>query len=69
MKNVFENVPDDEMRFLYEQILAGRDTALRPRCMDPYIHQVMQLFSLTFGQAWRSAEQMFFEEIAKRYFK
>lgn len=38
MKNVFENVPDDEMRFLYEQILAGRDTALRPRCMDPYIH-------------------------------
>ena len=68
MDNIFKNQSKEQLRYLYEQILIGREDGLRPRCLDDYIRKVQSIYPLTFGEAWRYTENLFWEEIAKRYF-
>lgn len=68
MDNIFENESKEQLGYLYEQILEGRESGLRPRCLDDYIRKVQSNYPLTFGESWRYTEQLFWEEIAKRYF-
>lgn len=68
MENIFEKVPKEQLKYLYEQILDGKDKGLRPRCLDDYIHEVKSKYPLSFGEAWKYTEELFWEEVAKRYF-
>lgn len=67
---VFQEESDDELCYIYKQILKGRDDGLRPRCLDKYIEKVRKVYStLSFAEAWRHTEKLFWDEIGKRYFE
>lgn len=69
IQELFQNVDDTEMKNLYEAILRAREEGLRARELDPYITKVVERYpSLTFGEAWRMVEPVFFEEVTRRYF-
>lgn len=68
MKNVFENESYETLKVLYDDILKEREEGLRPHSLDKYIDQVQKVYPLTMGEAWRYAENMFWEEIGRRYF-
>lgn len=66
---IFKNEPDARMKELYLDIRNGREEGLRPRSLDPYIKDVREhLPHLTFGEAWKYTEQLFWEEVAHRFF-
>lgn len=65
---IFEDVSDMQMKYLYEQILQGREYGLRPRCLDEYIREVQKAYKMSFGEAWSYAEKLFWDEVGKRYF-
>ena len=68
MKNVFENESYDVLKTVYNDILTAREEALRPHSLDKYIEQGMEAYPLSLGDAWRYTENMFWEEIGRRYF-
>ena len=68
MKNVFENESYDVLKTVYNDILTAREEALRQHSLDTYIEQVMEAYPLSLGDAWRYTENMFWEEIGRRYF-
>ena len=68
-KNVFRSVPDEEMKFLYTQIIESRETGLRPKCLDDFIVKFQELYPLPTASAWKYAEESFFNEVARRYFE
>lgn len=65
---IFEDVSDMQMKYLYEQILQGREDGLRPRCLDEYIREVQKAYRMDFGESWRHTEKLFWDEVGKRYF-
>lgn len=68
MKNVFENESYETLKSLYNDILKEREEGLRPHSLDTYIEQVQKTYPLTMGEAWRYTENMFWEEVGRRYF-
>lgn len=68
MDELFKNVSDEQLNFIYRKILAGRAEGLRPRCLDEYIRKVQEFFPLTFSEAWSYAEKAFWDEVGRRYF-
>lgn len=67
---IFRDVNDDELRYIYEQILKGRREGVRPRCLERYIKKVREAYpTLDFGEAWRYAEGLFWVEVGRRYFE
>lgn len=68
MKNVFEDEPYDILKSLYDDILTNRNDGLRPRSLDKYIEQIQNIYPLNLGEAWRYTENMFWEEVGRRYF-
>lgn len=66
---IFKNEPAARMKELYLDILNGREEGLRPRSLDPYIKEARErLPQSTFAEAWRYTEQLFWEEVACRFF-
>lgn len=66
---ISKNEPDARMKELYPDIWDGREEGLRPGSLDPHIKEVRnQLPKLTFGEAWRYTEQLFWEDVAHRFF-
>lgn len=68
IENVFSGLTLEELKVLYAGILEAREEGLRPRILDKYIRQVQAKYPLSFGEAWKYTEQLFWEEIAKRFF-
>lgn len=68
-KKIFSELTSDELKTLYAEILKAREEGLRPRVLDKYIRQVQAIYPLTFGEAWKHTEQLFWEEAAKRFFE
>ena len=68
IENVFSGLTLEELKVLYAGILEAREEGIRPRILDEYIRQIKEKYPLSFGEAWRDTEQLFWEEIAKRFF-
>lgn len=68
MEELFKDASDSQLKFLYEQILAGRIEGLRPKCLDEYIRQVQKVYHMDFGEAWRHTEKLFWDEVGRRHF-
>lgn len=68
IENVFSGLTFEELKVLYAGILEAREEGIRPRILDEYIRQIKEKYPLSFGEAWRYTEQLFWEEIAKRFF-
>lgn len=68
VNELFKSVEDTELKHIRDEIYKGREEGLRPRILDPYIQKVRYLFSFTLVDAWRYVEQLFWEEVGRRYF-
>ena len=68
MKNVFENESYKTLKILYHVILQKRKEGLRPYYLDKYIKEVQNIYPLDTVEAWRYVENMFWEEVGRRYF-
>lgn len=69
MRNPFEDKTDNNLKSIYEEILIAREEGLRPRILDPYIQKVRDTYNLSVLEGWKFTEQLFWEEVAKRYFE
>lgn len=73
MKNnlkVFENVTNEELLDIYKDIIGSKELGIRPRTTDKYAQQIKEICHFeTFSDATDFVINIFFEEIAMRYFK
>ena len=69
MKNLFENVTDNNLKSIYEEILIAREEGLRPRILDPYIQKVRDVYNLSVSGGKKITEELVWEEVARRYFE
>lgn len=67
--NMFAALDKKELREIYDAIAVSREEGMRPRILDEYIRQVREVYPLSVGEAWKYTEQLFWEEIALRFFK
>lgn len=68
VNELFKGVDDTELKHIRDEIYKGREEGLRPRLLDPYIQKVRKIYSFTIVDAWKYVEQLFWEEVARRYF-
>ena len=60
---------DGNLAVIYKDILRSREAGLRPRTLDSYARQLMEICHYDMiGQANDFAKELFFDEVAKRYF-
>lgn len=73
MKNVFDlfcNTTDEEMLIIYKDVLKSADEGLRARSLDSFSLKLKEICHFEMmSQAAGFAEELFFKEIAKRYFR
>lgn len=69
MKNPFEDKTDEELKYIYEEIIKAREEGLRPRILDSYIQEIRNNYPLNVAEGWKFTEQLFWEEVARRYFE
>lgn len=69
IEDIFKNVSEAQLKIIYEQIIAGREEGLRPRILDNYIREVRKAYELSFGEAWKYTEKLFWDEVGRRYFR
>lgn len=66
---IFEDLSYEELKKIYEDMLASTKEGLRPRSLDPYIEQVKEQFGLsTIVDAWKYTEGLFNDEVSRRFF-
>ena len=66
---IFEDLTYEELKKIYEDMLASTKEGLRPRSLDPYIERVKEQFSLsTIADAWKYTEDLFYDEVSRRFF-
>jgi hypothetical protein len=67
---IFIEVPVQEMFEMYQDIIESKEAGLRPRSLDPYAKRLKEICHFEMiSQATDFAVELFYEEIAKRYFK
>lgn len=69
MENLFSNLTNEELKRLNDDRLKAKEEGLRPRSFDPYIAKIRECYPLDVGNGWSFAEDLFFEEICKRFFE
>ena len=70
MFDIFDNVSDIELKNIFEDIAESRNCGNRPRSLDSYYNEVMNLCKMkTIGEAIPLTDRLFYDEVAKRYFK
>ena len=67
--DIFAEIPNLEMKKLYEDILQSREEGLRPLSLDPFVTRLKEIccFEST-SDAIQFAQDLFYKEVAKRYF-
>ena len=68
VNELFKGVEDTELKHIRDEIYKGREEGLRPRILDSYIQKVRYIYSFTLMDAWKYVEQLFWEEVGRRYF-
>lgn len=68
MINVFGDLKKEELQKLYDDKNQAEENGLRPRTFDKYIEQIQKTTELPFSVAWKMADDMFMEEVVRRYF-
>lgn len=67
---IFVNVSDKEMCEIYKDIVESKEAGLRPRNLDSYAKQIKEICRFEmFSEATDFVIELFYEEIAIRYFK
>ena len=69
MNNPFNNETKEILENIYKEIKNSKEEGLRPRILDSYIQEVRSVYPLSVSEGWKFTEQLFLEEVAKRYFE
>lgn len=69
MNNPFNNKTKETLEIIYREIKNSKEEGLRPRILDSYIQEVRSVYPLSVSEGWKFTEQLFWEEVAKRYFE
>ena len=69
MENIFRSESYEKLYKLYNDIIGSKEDGLRPKSLDKYIAEIQVTYPLTTGEAWRYTENLFREEIGRRYFE
>lgn len=66
---IFKALTNKELREIYEDMVAAKRDGVRPRSLDRFIDIVKKSFQMsTVADAWKLTEELFYEEVAKRFF-
>lgn len=66
---LFKNVSDEEMLEMYKNIMESKETGMRPKSLDPYAKQLKEACHFEMmSQATNFVIELFYEEVAMRYF-
>lgn len=69
MFDIFKDVSDGELKIMYDDILKSEEDGLRPKSLDPYAEKLRNICKFEmFSQATNFVKELFYKEIAKRYF-
>jgi len=67
---IFKDIPDKELLEIYKDILGSKVAGVRPRTLDIFANNIKEKCHFEMlSQATKFAEELFYEEIAMRYFK
>ena len=67
---LFKDISDEEMLEMYKDILGSKEMGLRPRSLDSYAKQLKETCRFEMlSQAANFVIELFYEEVAMRYFK
>lgn len=67
---LFKDISDKEMLEMYKDILGSKEMGLRPRSLDSYAKQLKETCRFEMlSQATNFVIELFYEEVAMRYFK
>lgn len=69
MFDIFKNASENELKIIYDDILKSEEDGLRPKSLDVYAEKLREICKFEmFSQATNFAKELFYKEIAKRYF-
>jgi hypothetical protein len=67
---IFKSVSDEELCEIFKDILKSEELGIRPRSLDEYSQKLKEMCKFDMlPQAFKFAEELYYREIAKRYFK
>lgn len=67
--NIFEKVSDEEMLKIYKDINNSKEVGNRPQTLDVYARKIKEEYHFeTLSQTIDFARELFYQEVAKRYF-
>lgn len=69
MFDIFKDVPDNELKIIYNDILKNEDEGISPKSLNNYAKKLENICKFeTSSQAINLAKELFLKEVAKRYF-
>lgn len=69
MFELFKGASDYELKNIYEDILKSEKDGLRPKSLDSYAKKLQKICKFEmFSQSIDFTKELFYKEIAKRYF-
>ncbi len=69
MFDIFRDIPDCELYSIYKDILKSEEDGLRPKSLDSYAKKIQEICRFEmFSQATNFTKELFYKEVARRYF-
>lgn len=69
MENIFSSLTKNELKEINIDRLTAKEEGLRPRSLDKYIEEIRKVYPLTVAEGWSFVQELFFEEVCKRFFE
>ena len=69
MENIFSSLTKNELKEINIDRLTAKEEGLRPRSLNKYIEEIRKVYPLTVAEGWSFVQELFFEEICKRFFE
>ena len=69
MENIFNGLDRNELKEINIDRLTAKEEGMRPRSLDKYIEEIRKVYPLTVAEGWSIVQELFFEEICKRFFE
>lgn len=67
--NIFKNVSEEEMLVIYKDIISSKENGNRPHTLDVYARKIKEEYLFeTLSQTIDFVRDLFYQEVAKRYF-
>lgn len=67
---IFKNISDDELLEIYKDILESKEFEMSADSLKEYVNKIKEICNFkSASQGYKMTEELFYDEIAMRYFK